>query len=118
MDDLSPTIAYLNERHGLRIAKEPEFAYVYDDIARYKAQKDDISISLVETERTKEREERDERALKRTNERLKRLGQEPVKDLDDVPDVIAELDPYLEEAALITQDMINYGRLAKNEAGD
>jgi carboxyl-terminal processing protease len=118
LDDLSPTIAYLNERHGLRIAKEPEFAYVYDDIARYKAQKDDISISLVETERTKEREERDERALKRTNERLKRLGQEPVKDLDDVPDVIAELDPYLEEAALITQDMINYGRLAKNEAGD
>ncbi|AZZ98061.1 carboxy terminal-processing peptidase [Pseudoalteromonas sp. R3] len=118
LDDLSPTIEYLNERHGLRIAKEPEFAYVYDDIARYKAQKDDISISLVETERTKEREERDERALKRTNERLKRLGQEPVKDLDDVPDVIAELDPYLEEAALITQDMINYGRLAKNEAGD
>ncbi|TMP28263.1 carboxy terminal-processing peptidase [Pseudoalteromonas rubra] len=118
LDDLDPTIKYLNERHGLRIAKEPEFAYVYDDIARYKAQKDDISISLVEAERTKEREERDERALKRTNERLKRLGQEPVKDLDDVPDIIAELDPYLEEAALITQDMINYGRLAKNEAGD
>ncbi|TMP34263.1 carboxy terminal-processing peptidase [Pseudoalteromonas rubra] len=118
LDDLNPTIAYLNERHGLRIAKEPEFAYVYDDIARYKAQKDDISISLVEAERTKEREERDERALKRTNERLKRLGQEPVKDLDDVPDIIAELDPYLEEAALITQDMINYGRLAKNEASD
>ncbi|MCG7535085.1 carboxy terminal-processing peptidase [Pseudoalteromonas sp. OOF1S-7] len=118
LDDLNPTIKYLSERHGLRIAKEPEFAYVYDDIARYKAQKDDNAISLVEAERTKEREERDERALKRTNERLKRLGQEPVKDLDDVPDIIAELDPYLEEAALITQDLINYGRLAKNNAGD
>ncbi|RZM77555.1 carboxy terminal-processing peptidase [Pseudoalteromonas rubra] len=118
LDDLSPTIKYLSERHGLRIAKEPEFAYVYDDIARYKEQKDDIAISLVEAERTKEREERDERALKRTNERLKRLGQEPVKDLDDVPDIIAELDPYLEEAALITQDLINYGRLAKNNSGD
>ncbi|WP_046003134.1 carboxy terminal-processing peptidase [Pseudoalteromonas rubra] len=118
LDDLSPTIKYLSERHGLRIAKEPEFAYVYDDIARYKEQKDDIAISLVEAERTKEREERDERALKRTNERLKRLGQEPVKDLDDVPDIIAELDPYLEEAALITQDLINYGRLAKNNTGD
>ncbi|QTL34654.1 MULTISPECIES: carboxy terminal-processing peptidase [Pseudoalteromonas] len=118
LDDLSPTIKYLSERHGLRIAKEPEFAYVYDDIARYKEQKDDIAISLVEAERTKEREERDERALKRTNERLKRLGQEPVKDLDDVPDIIAELDPYLEEAALITQDLINYGRLAKNTSGD
>ncbi|MCG7561531.1 MULTISPECIES: carboxy terminal-processing peptidase [Pseudoalteromonas] len=118
LDDLSPTIKYLNERHGIRIAKEPEFAYVYDDIARYKAQKDDIAISLVEAERTKEREERDERALKRTNERLKRLGQEPVKDLDDVPEIIAELDPYLEEAALITQDLINYGRLAKNNTAD
>ncbi|MDK1310698.1 carboxy terminal-processing peptidase [Pseudoalteromonas ardens] len=118
LDDLSPTIKYLNERHGIRIAKEPEFAYVYDDIARYKAQKDDIAISLVEAERTKEREERDERALKRTNERLKRLGQDPVKDLDDVPEIIAELDPYLEEAALITQDLINYGRLAKNNTAD
>ncbi|KAF7785696.1 carboxyl-terminal processing protease [Pseudoalteromonas rubra] len=118
LDDLSPTIKYLNERHGIRIAKEPEFAYVYDDIARYKAQKDDIAISLVEAERTKEREERDERALKRTNERLKRLGQKPVKDLDDVPEIIAELDPYLEEAALITQDLINYGRLAKNNMAD
>ncbi|ALU41778.1 carboxy terminal-processing peptidase [Pseudoalteromonas rubra] len=118
LDDLSETIKYLNERHGIRIAKEPEFAYVYDDIARYKAQKDDIAISLVEAERTKEREERDERALKRTNERLKRLGQEPVKDLDDVPEIIAELDPYLEEAALITQDLINYGRLAKNNTAN
>lgn len=93
--------------------KEPEFTYVYQDIEQYKARKDDKSISLVEAERIKEREERDALVLKRTNERLKRLGLEPVEDLDDAPEVISELDPYLEEAALITQDLISYGRIAK-----
>ncbi len=49
----------------------------------------------------------------RTNERLKRLGEKPVENLDDVPEVLDDLDPFLEEAALITQDYIKYGRLAK-----
>ena len=49
----------------------------------------------------------------RTNERLKRLGKDPIENLDDVPEIIEELDPFLEEAALITQDYIKYGRIAK-----
>ncbi|ATD06259.1 MULTISPECIES: carboxy terminal-processing peptidase [Pseudoalteromonas] len=115
LDNLSPTIQYLSKRHDERVKAEPEFEYIYKDIEEYKARKDDKAISLVEAERIKEREERDDLVLKRTNERLKRLGLEPVKDLDDAPEVISELDPYLEEAALITQDLISYGRIAKNE---
>ncbi|ESP93312.1 MULTISPECIES: carboxy terminal-processing peptidase [Pseudoalteromonas] len=115
IDDLTSVIGHLNEKHNKRIAKEPEFSYVFDDIKRYKEQETEVSISLVESERKKEREERDQRALVRTNERLKRLGMEAIEKLDDVPDVISDLDPYLEEAALITQDMINYGRLVKND---
>jgi len=61
----------------------------------------------------KEKDEGESRALARTNERLKRLGKEPVENLDDIPEVIEELDPFLEEAALITQDYIKYGRIAK-----
>ena len=80
----------------------------------YNEEKDKNFISLVESQRLKDREASEQRSLVRTNERLKRLGLEPIKDLDDVPDVISELDPYIEEAALITQDLIQYGRLAKN----
>ncbi|MBQ4838689.1 carboxy terminal-processing peptidase [Pseudoalteromonas luteoviolacea] len=115
IDDLTSVIGHLNDKHNKRIAKEPEFSYVFDDIKRYKEQETEVSISLVESERKKEREERDQRALVRTNERLKRLGMEAIEKLDDVPDVISDMDPYLEEAALITQDMINYGRLVKND---
>ncbi|WP_419148230.1 carboxy terminal-processing peptidase [Pseudoalteromonas 'SMAR'] len=115
LDNLSPVVKYLNDRHNKRVKDEPEFAYIYQDIEQYKERKDDKTISLVEKERIKEREERDALMLKRANERLKRLGLEPVEDLDDAPDIVSELDPYLEEAALITQDLISYGRLAKND---
>ncbi|TMP79076.1 carboxy terminal-processing peptidase [Pseudoalteromonas phenolica] len=114
LDNLNPLVSYLNEKHSTRVAQEPEFNYVLADIVRYNEEKDKNFISLVESQRLKDREESEHRSLVRTNERLKRLGLEPVKDLDDVPDVISELDPYLEEAALITQDLIQYGRLAKN----
>ena len=86
---------------------------MFDDIALYNEEKDRKTISLVEATRIKEKEEGEARALVRTNERLKRLGKDPVENLDDVPDVIDELDPFLEEAALITQDYINFGRIAK-----
>ncbi|MBQ4848916.1 carboxy terminal-processing peptidase [Pseudoalteromonas sp. MMG012] len=115
LDNLTPVIKYIDAKHNSRIQGEPEFNYVFDDIARYKAQKDDKKISLVESERLKERDDSEQRALARTNTRLKRLGLAAVTDLDDVPDVIGELDPYLEEAALITQDLISFGRLAKND---
>ena len=115
LDNLTPVVKYVDSLHQSRIESEPEFSYVFADIARYKAQKDDKKISLMESERLKERDEAEQRALTRTNARLKRLGLEKVSDLDDVPDVIGELDPYLEEAALITQDLISFGRLAKNE---
>ena len=68
---------------------------------------------FAEADRIKEKDEGEARALVRTNERLKRLGKDPVENLDDIPEVIEELDPFLEEAALITQDYINYGRIAK-----
>lgn len=111
--DLKPTIDYLAKLHNSRIKSEPEFGYVFEDIARYKEEEDKKTISLVEATREKEKDEGEARALARTNERLKRLGEKPVENLDDVPEVLDDLDPFLEEAALITQDYIKYGRLAK-----
>ncbi|CAM2773269.1 carboxy terminal-processing peptidase [Pseudoalteromonas distincta] len=113
LGNLTPIITYLEKQHEVRIKSEPEFGYVFSDITLYNEEKDRKTISLVEADRIKEKDEGEARALVRTNERLKRLGKEPVENLDDLPEVIEELDPFLEEAALITQDYINYGRIAK-----
>ncbi|TMO06627.1 carboxy terminal-processing peptidase [Pseudoalteromonas sp. S558] len=113
LDNLTPVITQLQKQHELRIKSEPEFNYVLTDIARYNEEKDRKTISLVEAKRIKEKDENEARTLVRTNERLKRLGKDPVENLDDLPEVIEELDPFLEEAALITQDYIKYGRIAK-----
>ncbi|MBH0037280.1 carboxy terminal-processing peptidase [Pseudoalteromonas sp. SWN166] len=113
LGNLTPIITYLEKQHEVRIKSEPEFGYVFNDITLYNEEKDRKTISLVEADRIKEKDEGEARALVRTNERLKRLGKEPVENLDDLPEVIEELDPFLEEAALITQDYINYGRIAK-----
>ncbi|MBB1287701.1 carboxy terminal-processing peptidase [Pseudoalteromonas sp. SR43-6] len=113
LGNLTPIITYLEKQHEVRIKSEPEFGYVFNDITLYNEEKDRKTIFLVEAERIKEKDEGEARALVRTNERLKRLGKDPVENLDDIPEVIEELDPFLEEAALITQDYINYGRIAK-----
>lgn len=113
LGNLTPIITYLEKQHEVRIKSEPEFGYVFNDITLYNEEKDCKTISLVEADRIKEKDEGEARALVRTNERLKRLGKDPVENLDDIPEVIEELDPFLEEAALITQDYINYGRIAK-----
>lgn len=113
VDDLHAAIAYLNKAHDERIKSEPEFNYVFEDITRYREEKDRKTISLVEAQRIKEKDEGEARALVRTNERLVRLGEKPIENLDDAPDVLDDLDPFLEEAALITQDYIKFGRVAK-----
>ncbi|MBE0363890.1 carboxyl-terminal processing protease [Pseudoalteromonas ulvae UL12] len=111
--NLNSAITFLQQKHDERIKAEPEFDYVFDDISRYKEEKDRKTISLLEKQRVSERDDNDKLALKRTNERLKRLGQPQIEKLDDVPDIISELDPFLEETAQITSDFIKYGRYAK-----
>ena len=51
--------------------------------------------------------------LARTNERLARLKLPTVKKVEDAPETLEKLDPFLEEAALITSDLIMSNRLAK-----
>ncbi|MCY7293912.1 carboxy terminal-processing peptidase [Alteromonas sp. a30] len=107
-------IKLVTERHQRRIAKNPEFSYVYDDIARYQEIKDKDFISLVEAERLADKEEDELRELTRTNERLKRLGKEPVENLDDVPEEVEEIDAFLDETALIMLDVVETGKYAIN----
>lgn len=69
-------------------------------------------MSLVESERLAEKDADEKLELKRANERLARMGKEPVESMDDLPDDLEELDPFLDEAANITYDMLNTGKYA------
>ncbi|MCG7529795.1 carboxy terminal-processing peptidase [Psychrobium sp. MM17-31] len=103
----------LSDKHLKRIANEQEFVFMNEDIARYKADKDKMSVSLNEKVRKKERAESEERSLTRANLRRKAQGLEPVKSLDELPKKSPALDPYLDEAANVTFDFIDLGKIAK-----
>jgi carboxyl-terminal processing protease len=111
--DLKVTLPLLAEKHQKRIAAEPEFNFLMQDIADYKREKDVKTISLNEKERLAKKDELAAKELIRTNERLARLKLPSVKKVEDAPETLEKLDPFLEEAALITSDLIMSNRLAK-----
>ena len=110
--DSQQTLDILTAKHKKRVMQEPEFQYMYEDIAEYQKNKDREFISLVEAERLKTKQELDDKRLVRVNKRLVRMGEEEVKNLDDLPESLEDLDPFLTEAANITFDMIETGKYA------
>ncbi|SET11487.1 carboxy terminal-processing peptidase [Thalassotalea agarivorans] len=113
LHDLSDEIVYLNNNYKARVKDNPEFNYMLEDIAEYKAEKDDKSISLNLAERKSKKEERKTKQLARANERLAKMGKEPVKTLEDLPEELDELDPFLDETARITFDLVEFDKVAK-----
>ncbi|MDO6692520.1 carboxy terminal-processing peptidase [Aliiglaciecola sp. 3_MG-2023] len=112
--DTSSALTVMEQNHLKRIKNDPEFAYIFEDIQRYQKEKDKKTISLVESERIKEKEEQETLRLKRANERLVRAGKEKVEKLDDLPEDMAEIDPFLDEAASITFDLVSTGMYASH----
>lgn len=102
--NLDSDIDELTVFHDKRIKTEVEFSYLENDIKEYRAEKDNTSITLVESERIKLREKKEQQSLIRNNERLKRVGLEEVKSIDDLPDDFEPIDAFLLEAAAITLD--------------
>ncbi|MCC5855083.1 MAG: carboxy terminal-processing peptidase [Idiomarina sp.] len=102
----------LSEQHQSRIAANPEFAYIFEDIERYREYQERDYVSLVRADREAESERDRMRRLQRANERLKRAGKETVESWDDVPSEFQESDPYLSETLLITLDFIDLLRRA------
>lgn len=108
-------VKMLTDRHLERIAAEPEFAFLETDIKEYKENKDKNFVSLNEKERLAEKDENSTKRLARRNLRLERLGFEKVKDLEqDTPDELDQLDPFLEETARITADLVSTSQYVKN----
>ena len=106
-------VSYLTSRYQQRIKDNSEFNYLLNDIEMYKAEKDDKTISLNLEARKAKRETGKEKQLIRTNERLVSMGKAKVTTLDDLPDDLDELDPFLDETARITFDLISLYKIAK-----
>lgn len=100
-------IAFLTAKHQARIATDMEFAFIDQDIEKYKAEKDDNSLSLNEQVRRNKSDERDDQRLERVNKRQKMAEKEPFKTLEDIPKDYESPDAYLDESVAITIDMIN-----------
>ncbi|MBA6390780.1 carboxy terminal-processing peptidase [Colwellia sp. BRX10-3] len=113
LKDISQDVTYLTSLHSSRVAQNQEFNYLLSDIAEYKAEKDDKTISLNLAKRKEKRENRKAKQLKRANERLTIMGKEKVTDLDDLPEDLEALDPFLDETAKITFDLVSLGKVAK-----
>jgi len=113
--EVSPqSFAQLTTKHQARIATAQEFTFIAQDIKKYQLDKDNKTISLVEATRLSERKIKDDLALKRANLRRANNNLEPVASLDELPKKRPEIDPYLDEAAFVTFDFIELGKIAKN----
>ena len=113
LNDISQDLTYLSSLHSSRVLENKEFNYLLSDIEEYKAEKDDKTISLNLTKRKEKRESRKAKQLLRANERLVMMGKEKAANLDDIPEDLEKLDPFLDETAKITFDLVSLGKVAR-----
>ncbi|MHC6527229.1 carboxy terminal-processing peptidase [Vibrio proteolyticus] len=107
LNDFSALIKTLQSEHEARVAKDMEFGFIQQDIAQYKAEKDDNMLSLNEKTREAESDKADKQRLDRINERQKATGKKAFKSLDDIPKDYEAPDAYLDESVAIVVDMLN-----------
>lgn len=113
--EIKTKVKVLTQRHQERIAAEPEFGYLNQDIKEYKENKDKSFVSLNEKERLEEKDSNKLKRLARINARLQRLGFEKINSIeDDTPKELDQLDPFLEETARITADLVATSQYVKN----
>lgn len=106
--NISQYVPNLITKYRERIAKDPEFKYIEEDIARYRAMKASKNIiSLNYVKREKENKKADTIKLRRINERFARQGKVSLKTIDDLPKNYELPDPYLNETVRIAVDLAN-----------
>lgn len=110
--DATPVLTAMRKNHEKRMSEDPEFAYIFQDIEKYQAEKDKKTISLVESERLAEKKERESTRLSRANDRLVRAGLAKIENIDDLPEDFEAVDPFLIEAASVMYDYVNSGNYA------
>lgn len=82
LNRIRPVLDELSRRSEARVATDPDWGYVREDITLYREAQADKSVSLNYAQRLKEREEADNRAKQRKTERAARdNGQEKIYEL-------------------------------------
>ena len=102
----------LTQKHEERVAKNPEFIVVNEDIAIRKERDERKFMSLNLAERQKENKEDEDRRLKNLNERFKREGKKPLKDIDALPKDYEAPDFYLKETEQMMVDWLEIDKKA------
>ena len=102
----------LTQKHEERVAKNPEFIVVNEDIAIRKERDERKFMSLNLAERKKENKADEDRRLKNLNERFKREGKKPLKDIDALPKDYEAPDFYLKETEQMMVDWLEIEKKA------
>jgi len=96
----------LNEKHLERIAKDPEFIALNEDLKIRDERRERKFLSLNFQERKAENDKDDARRLKDLNDRFKREGKKALKDIDDLPKDYEAPDFFLKEAEKMAADLV------------
>lgn len=99
-------VAALAKKHQERIANEPEFITLNEDIAIRNELDKRKYTSLNLEERKKEHQEAEAKRLKDLNARFKREGKKPLKNLDALPKDYEGPDFFLKEAENMMADWL------------
>ena len=96
----------LNQKHLERIAKDPEFVALNEDLKIRNERSDRKFLSLNYQTRKAENDKDDARRLKDINERFKREGKKALNDIDDLPKDYEAPDFFLKEAEKMAADFV------------
>ena len=96
----------LNKKHLERIAKDPEFIALNEDLKISNERRDRKFLSLNYQTRKAENDKDDARRLKDINERFKREGKKALNDIDDLPKDYEAPDFFLKEAEKMAADFV------------
>ena len=113
------SIAELAQKHRDRMAKDPEFIALNEDLNVRDERRDRKFLSLNYEKRKAENDKDDDKRLKDLNARFKREGKKPLKDINDLPKDYEAPDFFLKEAEAIAVDVVKFnGEKAAIKAAD
>ncbi|MFY1026791.1 carboxy terminal-processing peptidase [Actinobacillus seminis] len=106
-------VAFLIEKHNERVAKDPEFIALNEDLRIREDRRARKYLSLNFATRKAENDQDEARYLKDINARFKREGKKPLKNIDDLPKDYEAPDFFLKEVEKIAVDYVLF--LTKKE---
>lgn len=103
-------INVLEPPHIERMAKDPEFIALNEELKILNERRERKYLSLNFDKRKTENDKDDARRLKELNARFKREGKKPLKKLEDLPKDYEAPDFYLKEAEKMAVDLIHFNK--------